>query len=108
MNYWVVKLKEDLTSIGIITLMKRDYLDHPDIGFAFLPGYNGHGYAYEAADDILKNIFNDKKLPHILATTMPENIRSVNLLKKLGLRFEKEIENDNTKLHVYGMPAVRI
>src|SRR5215218_9705823 len=36
-SYWVVKLKEQQQSIGIITYIKRDYLEHHDIGFAFLP-----------------------------------------------------------------------
>jgi ribosomal-protein-alanine N-acetyltransferase len=45
---WHVALK-DQTPIGICGLIKRDTLDHVDIGFAFLPGFRGRGYAYEAA-----------------------------------------------------------
>ena len=37
--YWVVKIKNSKTNIGIITFIKRDYLEHHDIGFAFLPDY---------------------------------------------------------------------
>src|ERR1700712_4843826 len=35
-KYWVVKLQDEKTSIGIITFIKRDYLEYNDIGFAFL------------------------------------------------------------------------
>ena len=33
----LVELKTGRTPIGMCGLLKRDYLDHPDIGFAFLP-----------------------------------------------------------------------
>ena len=33
--YWSVKLNETQSTIGLITVIKRDYLEHNDIGFAF-------------------------------------------------------------------------
>src|SRR5947199_5066293 len=42
-QYRVVRLTELQTPIGIISFIKRDYLEHFDIGFAFLPQYNGKG-----------------------------------------------------------------
>lgn len=102
-NYWVVKLKEENIKIGIITFIKRDYLDHYDIGFAFLPNYTHNGFAYEASVKILDFVSALPGQNSILATTVPENISSIKLLKKLGMNFEKEIERDNIILHVYGM-----
>lgn len=107
-DYSVVKLKEKQTTIGIITFIKRDYLEHPDIGFAFLPGFTNNGYAYEAANAVLKNLIEINNLSHILATTIPENINSIKLLKKLGLSFENEIEVDKIKLQVYGAATVKL
>jgi len=43
----LVQLKTNQKPIGMSGLIKRNYLEHPDIGFAFLPGYTGHGYAFE-------------------------------------------------------------
>jgi ribosomal-protein-alanine N-acetyltransferase len=100
-KYWVVKLNDSLTAIGIITFIKRDYLEHHDIGFAFLTEFEGKGYAYESANAVMKYLMESLNLPYILATTIPENASSIKLLKKLGLHFEKEIEIDNEKLHVY-------
>ena len=37
----------------------------------------------------------------VLATTVPQNINSIKLLTKLGLHFEKEIEVEGEKLHIY-------
>lgn len=42
-QYWVVKLKESKIAIGVITLLKREYLSEPDIGFAFLNHYKKQG-----------------------------------------------------------------
>ena len=100
-NYWVVRLKDNNTPIGIISFMKRDYLKHPDIGFAFLPQFMGNGYAYEGAKDVLQRLSKNPDNKIILATTVPQNIRSAKLLKKLGLHFDEEIEIRNKILNVY-------
>jgi ribosomal-protein-alanine N-acetyltransferase len=101
-KYWVVELKEDKTPIGIITLIKRDYLEFHDIGFAFLPAYSKKGYAFEAASSILNYLVNDGIADHLLATTIPDNVNSIWLLTKLGFQPDREIEVDGEKLAVYG------
>lgn len=44
--YWVVRLKDGNTPIGIISFLKRSYLEHFDLGFAMLPSFNGVGHIY--------------------------------------------------------------
>lgn len=100
-NYWVVKLKTDNTSIGIITFIKRDYLEHHDIGFAFLPKYAKNGYAYEAAAVVLKDAVQNANHSQILATTIKENTNSIKLLKKLGLSFKNEMKVGEDLLMIY-------
>lgn len=99
--YWVVKTKDSQTAIGLVTLIKRDYLEHHDIGFAFLPQYNGKGYAYEAVTEVLTGIVNNTSHTHIVAITLKENLSSIALLKKTGLRFEKEIMDNGEELQLY-------
>ena len=100
--YWVAQLKSNLEKIGIITYIKRDYLEHHDIGFAFLPQFSKKGFAYEATIAVLQELINKEKPSHILAITVRENVNSIKLLQKIGLMFEKEIEVEKEKLHVYG------
>lgn len=107
-KYWVVRLKTDHTPVGLITFIKRDYLDHPDIGFAFLPAYAKLGYAYEASKAVLFKILKDGKHRQIMATTIPSNKKSIGLLHKLGLRFEKEITADGHLLHVYAQSTDKL
>jgi [ribosomal protein S5]-alanine N-acetyltransferase len=98
--YWVARIKENNNPIGIISFIKRDYLAHYDIGFALLPQFNGQGYAYEAANEVLQMV-QQKKFYPVLATTIPQNVQSIKLLTKLGLHFEKAVEVQNEVLHVY-------
>lgn len=100
--YWTVKLKENRQAIGIITFIKRSYLDHHDIGFAFLPQFSKKGYAYEATAAVLHQLQVAYQLKNILATTLPENAASIKLLTKLGLQRQQEIRVEEEHLLVYG------
>lgn len=86
---YLVELKDDGSSMGLCGLIKRDFLDDVDIGFAFLPKYWGQGYAYEAASAVLAYGQGVLGLKRIVAITAPDNDRSARLLEKLGLRFER-------------------
>jgi len=80
---------KDGRPIGMCGLIKRDYLEHPDIGFAFLPEYSSMGYGYEIASAILVHARKDLHLSTISAITVPNNVKSIGLLEKIGLRFVK-------------------
>ncbi|GAA4419926.1 GNAT family N-acetyltransferase [Nibrella viscosa] len=101
LTYWVVRIKERDVSVGVITFIKRTYLEHFDIGFAFLPEYTGQGYAYEAAREILSLVSQQPEYATVLATTLPDNVSSIRLLTKLGLRFCRKIDVGSDQLHVY-------
>lgn len=102
-QYWVASLQEGQNSIGIITFIKRDYLECHDLGFAFLPRFGQKGYAYEASKAVLEALENARIHSRILATTLKNNISSIGLLEKLGFRFERIIEDDKEDLLVYGI-----
>jgi [ribosomal protein S5]-alanine N-acetyltransferase len=99
--YWIVKSRSEKTPLGLISFIKRDYLEHHDLGFAFLPSFSNQGYAFEAAECVLKDLIKDPNNGTILATARPDNIRSVRLLEKLGFHFQDEIENEQVKLFLY-------
>jgi RimJ/RimL family protein N-acetyltransferase len=99
--YYIVRLKENKIPAGIISFIKRDYLQHWDIGFAFLPKFEGRGYAFEAAKEVLLAAIKNPEHSNIFATTLPGNVSSIKLLKKLGLIFKEEIQVENELLHLY-------
>jgi RimJ/RimL family protein N-acetyltransferase len=102
-EYRVVTLQEEQTAIGVISFIKRTYLDHHDIGFAFLPAYAGRGYALEAANAVLNDMLTLREHTTILATTLIDNRSSIQLLKKLGFTFSKEIMNEEDILQLYAI-----
>jgi [ribosomal protein S5]-alanine N-acetyltransferase len=103
-NYWVIREKHSDSPVGIISFIKRDYLPHFDVGFAILPECYGHGYAMEATRELITEY---KMLGHetILATVMPANIRSIQLLVKLGFILLQDLEVNQERLHVFGWGA---
>jgi ribosomal-protein-alanine N-acetyltransferase len=84
---WCVTLKSNKEAIGMCGLLKRDSLEHVDIGYAFLPAYTGLGYASEAVRATLNFGFTNLKLKKIVAIVSPHNERSIKLLEKCGLHF---------------------
>lgn len=80
-----VELKATGKPIGMCGLLKRDNLEHPDLGYAFLPEAWGRGYGLEAAQAILHQAQRDR----VLAIVSPANEASIKLLGKLGFIFEK-------------------
>ena len=87
----LVVLKATGEPVGICGLVRRDYLDDPDIGFAFLPEHAGLGYAFESAAAVLANARSALGLPRVLAIVSPDNARSIRLLEKIGLRYQRMI-----------------
>ncbi|WP_318446971.1 GNAT family N-acetyltransferase [Photobacterium leiognathi] len=88
----MVILKSTNTPIGMCGLLKRDELDLPDLGYAFLSQYCGKGYAFEAAEAVISNEIKRYELTKIQAVTYPDNIASNKLLEKLGFELLGEME----------------
>jgi len=83
--------KQDQEPVGLCGLVKRDYLDIPDLGFALLTGFEGQGYALEAAKATLEFAHKELGLAQLAAITDPQNERSSALLYKLGMQFNQQI-----------------
>jgi RimJ/RimL family protein N-acetyltransferase len=88
---YLIELIDSSEAIGICGLLKRSFLEHADLGFALMPEYCGHGYAFEAAQATLDLARDTLKLPNLVAFTADNNIRSIKLLRKLDMSFDKMI-----------------
>lgn len=85
---YATTLRPDGTPIGICGLVKRDGLDHPDVGFAILERYWGHGYASEAATATVAYARDVLGLDRLLGITMADNTASGFVLENSGLHYE--------------------
>lgn len=84
---WAVLVKGEAEPVGMAGLVKRDVLEHPDVGYAFLERAWGRGYAQEAAAGVLRYARETLGLSTILAITNPDNRASQRVLEKVGLRY---------------------
>lgn len=102
-SMYAVCLK-DGTPIGNCGFVRRDTLPGPDIGFAFLPEYEGQGYGFESSQELLRYGREELGFTEVFAITSLDNDASVGLLEKLGFRFQDIIDNDGEKLNLFHMP----
>lgn len=86
---YLTEMKNSGVPIGICGLLKRGCLPDVDIGFAFLPQFWSQGYAFEAASAVMAYARGVLGLERIVAIVSPDNDRSIKVLSKLGLRFER-------------------
>lgn len=89
---YTVELLSDGTQVGICGFVRRDTLPGPDIGFAYLPEFEGKGYGYEAAAATMEFGRNKLGFDEVFAITSPDNDASGRLLEKIGFRFERLID----------------
>jgi len=81
---WCVSVTNTGEPIGMCGLFPRDFLEYPELGFAFMPHAQGKGYAYESAMGAINYIKSAYRLKGLYATTTPDNSRSQKLLERCG------------------------
>ncbi len=94
-NGYGLYLVELRTPIGICGFVKRDNFPNADIGFAFLPQFEGRGYAVESAAAMMKYGAEVLGFDQVLAITTQDNESSGRLLQKLEFKFDELIEMPN-------------
>lgn len=88
-GFYLMERKTDRAPLGMCGLVKRDFLDDIDIGYALLPQFYGQGYAKEAAEAMMDFAAQKLKLPRLAAITTTTNLPSIRLLEKIGLQHVK-------------------
>lgn len=83
---WLVEDKG--RPVGLAGLVRREGLDVPDVGYAFIPDAWGRGYAQEAAAAVMRHARDALGLGRLAAITSPENYASMAVLRKVGFTFQ--------------------
>lgn len=104
-GFYLVELKASGEKAGMCGLVKRDGLDDVDIGFALLPEFENKGYAYESSQCVINYAVKKLNINKLAAITLPNNLPSIKLLEKLGMKFDKKINipGDPEELLLYTM-----
>jgi RimJ/RimL family protein N-acetyltransferase len=102
---WLVEDRASGEAAGLCGLLRREGLDDPDIGFAFLPEFRGRGFALEASQAVLRHAHDTLGFARVLAITVPTNLPSRRVLERLGLRYERTVQlpNGEVELALYSL-----
>lgn len=79
---YAICLKENNIPIGYINISSNESYD---LGYGLLKEYWGNGIVLEACKILLESVKD--RIPYITATHDRENIRSGNVMKKLGMKY---------------------
>jgi len=87
LGYWTILERPEQRFIGWVLLIPRD-AEGPkiEIGWRLRRAAWGHGYATEAAKDVLRHGFTTLGLEEIVADIDPANAASRRVAEKIGLR----------------------
>ena len=83
---WRCDVRASGEAAGICGLVKREGLEHPDVGYAFLERFWGQGFATEASAAVLAHARSELGLRTVVAITTPKNLGSIAVLKKIGMK----------------------
>ncbi|PYL09681.1 MAG: N-acetyltransferase [Verrucomicrobia bacterium] len=84
-------LKSTGEQIGFAGLKYLEELGEVDVAYRLMPTHWGQGLATEAALASVRFGFADLGLKRIIGLVMPENVASVRVLKKTGLRYVETV-----------------
>ncbi len=94
--------KATQTPIGLAGMLKRDFLPHPDIGYAFSSAFRGKGFAFEATQGLMETAKAVNLSDTISAIVDPDNVSSIRLLEKLGFAFVSDsVEGTKSPTHLF-------
>lgn len=77
----------------------------PEVGlfWALFPDHWGQGYATEAAAALVSYAFGQLRVRRLVATTEHDNARSINVMRRLGMRIERNPRPDPAWFQTVGI-----
>jgi ribosomal-protein-alanine N-acetyltransferase len=99
-------LKENNLLIGHCGFVYQDVEGNQEIEFPYLldKHYWGRGLAIEAVSQTIVLGFEKYKFPHIIALINPNNVASVRVAEKIGMKYERDvIYKDFGQVAMYGL-----
>ena len=102
LGHWSVRSREDGTLLGSAALLP---LDPDDVELLYLlhPDHRGQGHATEAGAALLERAFGVAGLDRVVAQADRPNTASFEVMKRLGMVFERELEGANGPLVEYAI-----
>lgn len=103
-GFFTLEHRQTAEIIGRAGIVNHIMWPEPELGWHLFDGYEGQGYAFEAAIEIRKWAEETLGLGPLISLIVPENTRSVRLAERLGARAESQVELMGTTGVVYRHP----
>lgn len=99
-SLFAIAKNEDDTLVGELYTSKVN--DEFYLGFTIAPENQRQGYAFEIVSDLIVKIMLEIPDSKIFCSVFPKNIKSINLIKKLGFELVDKINSgDLGEVHIY-------
>ena len=94
-----------LMPFGLLPSFEPTTLFTSEVGlfWALFPEHEGHGYATEAAAAMISYAFESLHVRRIVATTEHDNARSLGVMRRLGMRIERNPQAEPAWLQSVGI-----
>ena len=106
MGHWSVRGRKDGRLIGTAALRPIED-DDVELIYLLAPAEWRQGHATEVARVLLDHAFGTLGLERVVAQADVANIASLAVMKRIGMRFDKELEIDGRPLVQYAMERDR-
>ncbi|SRR5579885_64832 len=100
---WSLFRKADGAFVGRCGLRYMDTTMDIELGYTLGKPYWGQGFATEASRAVVRYAFEVMKVGRLVAIADPANAASINVMKKLGMTFERVGHYYNTACVLYAL-----
>jgi ribosomal-protein-alanine N-acetyltransferase len=101
--FWRLIDKHTQEMIGFCGLQPMVETQDIEIGWWLARTWWGKGLATEAARKAIRDAFERVGLHRIVAVAQPENLASIHIMEKLGMRFERETTRRGFRVVLYAI-----
>jgi RimJ/RimL family protein N-acetyltransferase len=105
-GFWHIVEKSTGKSVGNCGHINHEGWDEPELGWHVFDGFEGRGYAFEAATAAREYAARHMGLDGVISYIEPENTLSLNLAKRLGAVFERDGHVIDIPCHIYRHPKL--
>lgn len=103
-GWWTVETEAGAKPIGFVGLHQPPHRDAPELGWVIYEGFEGHGYATEAAR--AARIWGNSRLGggRIVSLIAPANTNSIRVAERLGANWDGSSIDVETGARIYTHP----
>ncbi|MBN2906534.1 MAG: GNAT family N-acetyltransferase [Rhodobacteraceae bacterium] len=103
---WIVEDKESGAACGLIGLWNPEGWPEPEIGWDLFEGFEGRGYATEAARAARAHAYDTLGWPTAISLVNPDNTASARVAERMGARPDGHFTHENFgTVTIYRHPA---